>query len=128
MKTRALLLLLLLVAPVACSDDSGPPPPPSLADTWTGALTGDAPADITLHLIGEDGGTVQGNGTFTVGATSIVVNVVTGVYTHPNVSFTLRGQGFDDFVYTGAFQGDDLIDGVLNGSGFTDDVVVLFRQ
>lgn len=118
--------LVLALALVACSDPTGADVP-VLTGTWSGSTEpGDVPATMQLTLLEQDG-VVTGAGVIFIAQTIHSLSI-TGVHVYPDVSLTNRGDAFNDFNYTGRFQGGSAIVGNLRGSGFTGELVILTRQ
>jgi hypothetical protein len=120
---RILSLALMLALLAACGDGPTDPPIPSLTGRWTGT-TGDIAVDLTLT---ETGGALSGSGHLAAPSMSLAITA-TGTHAHPNVSMTIRAQGYEDMDYSGTMSGDAAIVGRLNGSGFTNEGLTLNRR
>lgn len=122
---RLVLLAGLACALAGCTDSTSPSDP--VSGHWTGANPR-LRADLT---IAREGATVEGSGNFTfyidgmpVGATAVTVS---GTWVHPNISLVLSSAGFQDAQLSGSLYAG-VLEGRLNGSGFTDMALVLARE
>lgn len=118
---RRLLLLAGLVAAFAgCTDSTSPSDP--VSGRWRGATL-----EVTVDLtIARDGPNISGSGNFAFfdGSTAFTVS---GTWVAPNISLVLSSPGFQDTHLGGTLEGG-VIDGLLNGSGFTNVEMVLSRE
>lgn len=115
----------ILVTSVACSSDESIAPS-SATGNWSGAFSNFGTASSLNILLLDKTGTVTGNGTFTSGTASFAVNV-TGTFVSPTFSATVNAPGFVSMNFTAILSGQSLT-GVLNGSGFSNQQLVLVRQ
>jgi prepilin-type processing-associated H-X9-DG protein len=118
---RRLVLLAGLVGTLAgCTDSTAPSDP--VSGRWIGTAT-----DITVDLtIARQGSDISGSGNFLFidGSTAITVN---GTWVPPNISLVLSSAGFQD-THLGGTLNAGIIDGLLNGSGFSNLEMVLSRE
>lgn len=118
---RRLVLLAGLVGTLAgCTDSTAPSDP--VSGRWRGSAT-----DVTVDLtIARQGAEISGAGNFLFldGSTAITVS---GTWVPPNISLVLSSAGFQDTHLGGTLQAG-VIDGLLNGSGFSNVGVVLSRE
>lgn len=122
---RWLLLLLILTLP-AC-DSGAEDEDPSLNGSWQGTTTISGLTVGMAMQLNEASGAVTGNGT--VSAPDPVAVTITGTYTYPNVSLTLRSTSFADLSFAGTVSGDGkAISGSLNGSGFNNFGLTIRKQ
>ncbi len=98
--------------------------PPSVTGRWRfndiGGLT------LTIQ-VGQRGTDLTGGCTVSDGTTSLN-GVAFGSVGFPDVEFTVNVPGFLGFRFTGSMRGSNLMDGVLNGSGFTNFPVIGAKQ
>lgn len=122
MKSR-LFVLTLGVCLAACGgDDPSGPPYASLTGDWRGSLAG-----LTFRMdVTDDDGLISGTGTLS-GTATLSFNVA-GDHDHPDVDFEGIATGFENFEFDGRFLHEDTVRGRVNGSGFSDDVLLLIRQ
>lgn len=73
-------------------------------------------------------GEISGSGTYTYAGDSFAFSL-DGIHSHPDVTFTARATGFEDFNFSGQFVEDDpdVVRGELNGSGFVNTQLTLRR-
>jgi hypothetical protein len=117
----ATLLLVAGLTLAACKDSTAPTP--DLTGTWAGSSSG---MGFTFILI-EEGQQLRGNGFLSIGGNSLNVTVA-GSHRHPTVAFSIVAQGFESAGYSGKVVSASRMEGLLAGSGFTGDSLVLFRQ
>lgn len=99
-----------------------PPPPDGITGTWVGSIDVDGTAvPLTLWLTDTDG-SVTGTGLLTYYQLNI-----TGSRTGNDVTLTITPTDVAPTVFTGTWDGADALDGVVNGSGFTGELVNLTR-
>ncbi|HEX6589240.1 MAG TPA: hypothetical protein VF039_09465 [Longimicrobiales bacterium] len=116
--------LLVVFALAACGDDSSEPRIPEFDGRWEGDIQG---VNFTVIATENDDGDINGTGTFSGPGGSLALSI-DGVHSHPDVSFTASAAGYEDMNFSGEFDGDDTVEGRLNGSGFVNDPVILFRD
>ncbi len=87
---------------------------------WEGTIEGAYPLTLWLDDVG---GSVTGTGV----VLSTVPMVVTGSRTGYEVTLTMDPEGYQPFVFTGVWDGEDDMTGVTNGSGFVDSPTYLTR-
>jgi hypothetical protein len=118
---RRLALMAGLIWTLAgCTDSTGPNDP--VSGRWRGGAPG-----VTLDLtIARDGTTIGGSGNFVFidGSTAITIS---GHWVSPNISLVLSSPGFQD-THLGGTLAQGVIDGLLNGSGFSNVEMVLSRD
>jgi hypothetical protein len=112
---RRIIFAVLAVALLACGGDSTAPKLTDVTGAWTGTSGG---VSMSLTLV-QTGTTVTGSGNLTGGTTAIAVTA-SGTYAPPNLSLTLQSPGYQPINYAGTLANPDLINGTLNGSGFTN--------
>lgn len=125
------LFALLLCASVALAlpaCDSGGDEEPGIEGQWSGTANvqgGAISVDVTLN---ESDGDISGNGVLNVGGETASTDV-SGTYNYPNVSLTFSTQQYEDLSISGDInEGGTQIDGELNGSGFSGQVITLTRD
>lgn len=123
-----LLPFALIIAVGACGDDEiAAPPDLVVTGEWVGnGGTGNGSFRIEATL-SETGGQVTGEGRFRVNSQTVATFSVTGEHTHPNVFLTIVPDGFEEAVFTGAWSGNNRLEGELNGSGFVGTVLAMDR-
>jgi len=119
----SLLALSVLAALLACGGSPAAPKPVSLTGTWIGTS---ATGTWNLTLSEAADHSISGSGTVQSGGTSIAVTV-TGTHADPAVSLTLASSGFADTNYSAHLTSATEMSGTLNGSGFSNEVLVLDR-
>ena len=95
---------------------------PVLTGQWSGSSSG---LTLSLTLTEDAGGTVSGSGT--IAATTSLTLSVQGSHTHPNVLMTMSNPCCDPVIYQGTMQGNNTINGEMNGSGFVNFTLNLTR-
>lgn len=116
-------LAIVVVALMVACDDNGPEIPQATG-SWEGTVSS---AVVTLTLNENSDGEVSGSGNFTAPEDALSVSVE-GTHAHPDISLILAAPGFEDTNFTGEFVEDDRITGRLNGSGFVNNALTLYRQ
>ena len=96
---------------------------PKIDGVWSGSSTG---VSYSMTVV-ENDKMVTGSATIIVTGGSIALTV-TGTHAHPSVALTLNAAGFQPFSFNGSFETDDLITGLLNGSGFDNEQISLLRS
>ena len=119
----ASLLVMLCAFSVSACGDNGDPRGPELDGAWSGFAQG---FTVSLTLSSNGPGVITGSGTLSAGGAVISLTVRNGIHSHPNVSLTLGGEGYEDLNYSATFSEDALI-GTLNGSGFSNFGLTLTR-
>ncbi|MBP6671804.1 MAG: hypothetical protein KA247_01585 [Bacteroidetes bacterium] len=119
--TVCTLSLILLFGSCDTSEPTSPPPiplPPSMSGTWSGGF-----AFLLRINVHQAESKIVGTGMFNgeLGA------FVSGSVSYPNVEFMIESDGFLPVVFTGSYVHPDTISGELNGSGFTNMMMVLGR-
>jgi hypothetical protein len=128
----ALSFALLAGSAVACSSSESTAPAGRPSGNWTGSLTsGTFGISLNLVMVEDAAGKVTGNG-FITSAVSGVTNAtsavtLTGTFVSPHLSANLASQGFNTMNLSGAIAGDNF-NAQLNGSGFSNETMVLKRQ
>ena len=94
----------------------------NVTGTWEGTIEGSMAYPVTLWLTEALDGSVTGTGLVQSDAAA-----VTGSRTGTDVTLTITIEGFNPFVFTGVWDGEDNMTGVTNGSGFVDAPTQLTR-
>ncbi len=97
---------------------------PNIEGVWSGS---NAVVTFSMTVV-ENNKTVTGTGTITGSTGGFLALTVTGTHVHPSVALTLSSPGFLPFSFNGSFETDDLITGLLNGSGFNNEQISLLRS
>jgi hypothetical protein len=116
-------LIVVSLCVVGCGEEepSGPAYAP-FNGRWDGSLTG-----IHMRVTTTDNdGEIDGTGFVQFGSSTLTITV-TGDHDHPDVEFTGRATNFDSFEFRGEFEDANTVHGHVDGSGFTNDFVVLRR-
>lgn len=74
----------------------------------------------------ESAGQVTGNGTFTDASGADAITV-TGTFVPPNAALTFAFVGFNPISFTATQTNDHQLTGTLNGSGYVNFAVTLYR-
>lgn len=124
---RLLVVGACLLAP-ACSEDEGPKIP-LLSGVWSGTA-GDAPAPVAVFemTLSQTEKTVSGEGSISVNGQLVTEFTVSGTNSHPLVQLTFSAPTFEAANFAGSFTHDDLVEGILNGSGFNGESLSIGRQ
>jgi hypothetical protein len=121
---------LLIAGLSGCGSDSSGPTTPAVPQdvngTWVGTAPGTPPSTVSLTLATQ-GSTVTGSGQFAQGTISIALIVASGTYTPPNLSLVVNAVGFSQLNFTGQ-RTQNLLTGLLNGSGFSNQAITLSKQ
>jgi hypothetical protein len=125
-KHRLTILLACCFAVGSCGGDisTGLSPDPTLTGSWLGSLSGKS-VSVTLSEAAD--GSVTGDGSVTNDAGGRIALTVVGSHAFPRVALILLGFGSEAIVYRGTVA-ESSITGTLNGSGFTDEALLLERQ
>ena len=115
---------LLLLFPIAACQGTNVPEQRDLLGSWIS--TGFAQGTIRMTLT-ETARAVEGAGSW-VTTTSAEAFGVSGAVADDEVSLLLEFDGRADINFQGAFTDDDVIEGVLSGSGFQRTPIILDRQ
>jgi hypothetical protein len=100
---------------------------PSLSGIWGGPIQLDSTSAGAVVSLNETAETVSGYGEFIVSPGGLSFTV-TGTHSYPSVSLTLQISGLEDVNYSGTLSGSDTIYGSLNGIGFVDQPLTLYRR
>jgi hypothetical protein len=98
--------------------------PHALTGSWHGSSQGVA---FDLDLTEKSGGQISGSGQLSGYAAGVLVQVQ-GVHPDPGFTITLSHTGYQSATYAGAEIGDSTLGGTINGSGFANFVITLYRQ
>jgi hypothetical protein len=124
---RPILVLTTLVLSLACSGNDGTGvnnSPTALTGQWHGTNAGVVmDLDVTENMAGQ----VQGTGQLSGFASGIVV-AASGSHSGTGFTVTLSHTGYQSATYSGAELADALLAGSLNGSGFVNFAITLYRQ
>ena len=115
-------LSLMLTAMTCFQDDEDETP--AFSGDWEGDV-----ADMVLSIdVDEDeDGDFEGTGQLSGPGGTLDVDIE-GEHDHPDVTFTMSAEGFDPAEFEGEFDGDDTVEGELNGSGFFGEEITLERE
>ena len=123
----ALVVVLLTLASLSCGADGGTEPDDSLAEgAWVGTITGDAQEGVLEWTLQDTDGGISGNGSLST-TNNAVALTIEGTYTAPNLTLTIRPDGFEDISFSGTV-GAGSMKGRLTGAGFINRTVTLDRQ
>jgi hypothetical protein len=128
MRATRLPVGLLTMLLLGCGDSSGPEPP-DLSGAWRGGLlhvSGDTTGVFVLSL-SDLNEIVSGTGFFTNGVDTLPLTF-SGSHRHPNLVFTMTSPGFVSVGYASEVAAPTEARGVLNGSGFAGDSLILRKQ
>ncbi len=124
---RSVASVALAVLLSACSGgDSIAPAQPSATGTWRAVSALGSVFELTLTESG-DGHALSGSGTFTADTINVPLTVE-GSHHHPNISFTIHPDGYQDVTFDGHFTSSANMTGSLTGSGFTGETIIFQRQ
>ena len=118
---RTVFALLAVLALAACKDSTAPTP--NITGTWTGSASN---FGFTFILI-EQNQTLSGTGFLSSGGNSLDVTVA-GSHRYPAVAFSIIAPGFESAGFSGKVVSASRMEGILAGSGFTGDSLILLRQ
>ena len=125
-----LLALLPLFTMLACSESAvEPEPDPTVTGSWITTSVSSPTLLITMNE--QANGSVIGSGTIEGSADTRAFTISSGVHVFPNLSLTLSATGFEDLnltVDTSPLTSSTLISATLNGSGFDNVNIQLFKQ
>lgn len=109
------VLLLTLAALPSC--DTTEPAGRDLSGSWLGTLVLDNDEEITvlLTLQQRDRGRITGDGVLGPGVFDFALSVV-GVHADPDVSLTMTTADQTEFVFLGAWSGEDRLQGRVGGA------------
>ena len=119
---RSLAALTLIFA-VGCGGDKATAP--AVNTSATGSWTGTSSGSTLSMVLNDNSGTVTGSGTLS--ASSSIALTITGNHAGANVSLTMSAPGYEPLNYAGTLN-DRTIIGSLNGSGFTNQSLVVTKQ
>ena len=121
-----IIIFSLFITSCTKDDPTSPPPlalPPSTTGSCSGTLTeGNISGTFLINVL-QDVISFRGNGT--LGTLSITV---TGENHYPDISFSCGAAGYQPFTFAGKFTSPTELSGLVNGSGFTNAVVVLTKN
>lgn len=113
-----------------CSDGPVAPMFPDVRGTWEGSFQASPtapPVDVRVTLFDVDG-VISGAGVFSAAFVTSVAFDLSGSYQYPVLAFSLKATGTQDANFSGeVWPSGDVIQGRLNGSGFTDVLLTLRR-
>ena len=124
---RYLLSGVIAVVLAACGSNSATgvnTSPHALTGKWHGSSQG---VDFDLDLTEKSGGQISGSGQLSGYAAGVLVQVQ-GTHPDPGFSVTLTHTGYQSATYAGAEVGDSTLGGTINGSGFANFIITLYRQ
>lgn len=119
---RISLTLALAVFLAGCSDQA--PDPPRIEGAWEGITSSGL---VFTFMLGQSETTVSGTGLVEVPGEGTFALDVSGSYVTPLLSLTVTSADFEPFNYTGTHT-KNTVDGRLNGSGFQDRPLVIWKQ
>ena len=120
--TRLVAALLALLCVAACKDSTAPAPP-DLTGTWSGSVNS---LTFTVALSDVDQ-QLSGTGTIAGPADTLTVHVA-GSHRHPNFAMSFSLTGFEPAAYAGIVRSASRMEGLITGSGFVADSLILTRQ
>lgn len=126
-RTRRAAICVLFVAAlgvISCKDSPTAPPRATLSGSWDGFIMR-VGAVMVVTLTDADG-VIAGDG-YATGYLNHVPVTVEGTFEAPNFTLTFNSPGLQPFVYEGTATVSRM-SGILNGSGFSDDALVLNKQ
>jgi hypothetical protein len=128
-RTKAISVAICL-ATISCGGGpTGPDstqPDPTVTGFWQGQLSGPY-STASLELSEAASGEVSGDGTITTTAGDSTDVTVVGSHAFPRIALLLVGLGSEVVVFNGAVS-ENSITGTLNGSGFTDEQLILAKS
>lgn len=124
------LMFALFAFVLGCSEKSSPSAPvviepdPSLGGRWSGGSNG-----LSMLLILSEDNLNKVTGSCQLSGTNTIYADVFGSKTYPNFTMNLVAYGFSSTVnYQGKFTDRSTLSGKLNGGGFVDWQITLYRQ